>query len=186
MNGSDIVVEPTAHPRARLFILDRDVNSGAPVHFVDTTACGHVPLAVALLELEGVSDLHLAGNTITVTAARGADWTSLEGRVREAIAGSLRGHDPSLRADAGARPARPVSGVLATIDGILEQSIRPYIRSHGGEVEALHYDAGTKRLLVSYQGTCGHCPAATSGTLEVIQQILREEFDPDIRVETSA
>lgn len=178
-----ILVEPTAHPRARKFMLERDVNSGAPVAFTSRDAAAHIPLAAALLDLPGVTDLHLAGNVITVTASRTADWTILEGSVRRVIEDGLAAHDPTLPKAPSQTPARLASGDLALIDGILEQTIRPYIRSHGGEVDLLHYDGETKRLLVSYQGTCGSCPASTSGTLEVIQQILRDEFDPEIHVE---
>lgn len=178
-----ILVEPTAHPRARKFVLDRDVNSGAPVAFTAREQAAHVPLAVALFDLPGVTDVHLGGNVVTVTAARSADWSILESSIRRVIEEGLERHDATLpKADAHT-PARLASGDLAIIDGILEQTIRPYIRSHGGEVDLLHYDAETKRLLVTYQGTCGSCPASTSGTLEVIQQILRDEFDPDVHVE---
>ncbi len=178
-----IQIEPTAHPRARKFILERDVNTGAPVTFVDRDAAAHVPLAVALLDLPGVTDVHLAGNVITVTAARTADWSILEGSLRRAIETAIESHDPTLPKPTAERPARLAAGDLAVIDGILEQTIRPYIRSHGGEVDLLHFDAETHRLLVTYQGTCGSCPASTTGTLEVIQQILRDEFDPEIVVE---
>jgi Fe-S cluster biogenesis protein NfuA len=178
-----IVVEPTAHPRARKFILERDVRTGTPVSFTDRGVAGHVPMAVALLDLPGVVEVHFAGNVITVTAARSADWQILEHIVRGCVADGLAAHDPSMPKADATSPAHLSSGDLAIIDGILEQTIRPYIRSHGGEVDLLHYDGETKRLLVSYQGTCGTCPASTSGTLEVIQQILREEFNPEITVE---
>ncbi|MCE9615759.1 MAG: NifU family protein [Lentisphaerae bacterium] len=182
MKVFDILVEPTAHPRARKFILDRDVRAGDPIRFTTADECKHVPLAAALLSWVGVSDVHFAGNVITVTAGRGADWQMLEARLREEIARHIEAHDPSMR-DPNAGTTRATIGDLAVIDGVLEQTIRPYIRSHGGELELLEYDAETKRLLVNYLGTCGSCPASTSGTLEIIQQILKDEFDPEIKVE---
>ena len=67
----EISVEPTAHPRARKFIVDRDVRTGAAVRFADRGECAHVPLAVALLTLDGVCEVHFADNVITITAGRG-------------------------------------------------------------------------------------------------------------------
>jgi len=37
-------------------------------------------------------------------------------------------------------------------------------------------------LIVKYQGACGTCPSSTTGTLEAIRSILRDEFDPQIEV----
>jgi Fe-S cluster biogenesis protein NfuA len=130
-----------------------------------------------------VCEVHFADNVITITAGRGTEWGPLEASVRRALADGIEAHDPAMPEPADGKQTRPAIGDLAVIDGILEQTIRPYIRSHGGEVDVLHYDSETKRLLVAYQGTCGHCPASTSGTLEIIQQILREEFDPQLQVE---
>lgn len=181
MQTLEISVEPTAHPRARKFILERDVRTGDAIGFADPERCKHVPLATALLAVPGVSDAHFAQNVITITSARGADWGQIEEKARAVIAERIDAHDPAMK-DAGA-PIRATVGHVAAIDSILEQTIRPYIRSHGGEIDVLEYDAATKRLLVTYQGTCGSCPASTSGTLEAIQQILRDEFDPELLVE---
>ena len=179
----DIVVEPTAHPRARKFILESDVRKGEGVAFREAEACEHVPMASALLRIEGVGETYFSGNVITVTSARGSEWDSLEPRISEVIESELPGHDPVMpKADPALRPA-PSIGDLAVMDGILEQTIRPYIRSHGGELELLNYDAETARLSVNYLGTCGHCPASSTGTLEIIQNILREEFEPRLVVE---
>ena len=178
---TDIIVEPTAHPRARKFILGDDVRKGEGVAYRDLEECGHVPLAAALLRDEGVSEVYFSGNVITITSTRGTDWTELESRVRGVLEAELPGHDPAMLKDAV--PAQLPAGDLAVIDGILEQTIRPYIRSHGGELELLGYEPELHRLHVNYLGTCGSCPSSTSGTLESVQEILRKEFDPRIKVE---
>jgi len=178
---TDIIVEPTAHPRARKFIFGDDVRKGEGVTFNDPKACEHVPLAASLVRDEGISEVYLSGNVITITSTRGTDWTELEQRVRRVLEAELPNHDPAMVRDAV--PAQLPAGDLAVIDGILEQTIRPYIRSHGGELELVDYEPDTHRLHVNYLGTCGSCPASTSGTLEIIQEILREEFEPRINVE---
>ena len=178
---TDIIVEPTAHPRARKFILGDDVRKGEGVAFLEPEACTHVPLAEALLRDEGVSEVYFSGNVITITSTRGTDWADLESRIRRILEAKLPNHDPAMIKDSV--PAQLPAGDLAVIDGILEQTIRPYIRSHGGELELLDYEPELHRLHVKYLGTCGSCPASTSGTLESVQEILREKFDPRIQVE---
>ena len=39
-----------------------------------------------------------------------------------------------------------------------------------------------KVLMVKYQGACGTCPSASTGTLEAIKSILRDEYDPELDV----
>ncbi|MDA0991092.1 MAG: NifU family protein [Verrucomicrobia bacterium] len=179
----DIFVEPTAHPRARKFILRDEARRGEPVAFADAAACPHVPMAQALLNLGTIQEVYFSGNVITVTAVRGAEWDELEETITTTIEDHLATHDPLMLKPDEPRKVGTAIGDLALIDGIIERTIRPYIHSHGGEVELVNYDPETHRLTVNYQGTCGHCPASTSGTLEVIQQILSDEFDPRIQIE---
>jgi Fe-S cluster biogenesis protein NfuA len=179
----DIVVETTAHPRARKFILDADVRKGESVAFREPEACAHVPMASALLRIDGVGEVYYSSNVITVTAARGSEWDVLEPRICEVIERELPTHDPVMpKSESGVRQA-PAIGDLAIIDGILEQTIRPYIRSHGGELDLLVYDPETAKLTVNYLGTCGSCPSSSTGTLDIIQNILREEFETRLTVE---
>jgi Fe-S cluster biogenesis protein NfuA len=182
---SNIVVEATAHPRARKFILESDIRKGEGVAFRDPEACEHVPMAAAMLRMEGISEAYFSGNVITVTSARGFEWSDLEVGICEIIERELPNHDPVMPKPETAVRQAPAIGDLAVMDGILEQTIRPYIRSHGGELELLSYDPETARLSVNYLGTCGYCPAATTGTLEIIQNILREEFEPRLVVEVA-
>jgi Fe-S cluster biogenesis protein NfuA len=36
--------------------------------------------------------------------------------------------------------------------------------------------------MIHYQGACGSCPSSISGTLYAIENMLREEVDPEIEV----
>lgn len=183
--AGDIVVTATAHPRARKFVLVGDLNTGAPVTFRRAAECDHIPLAFALFAEPGVTELHFVGNVLMVLRERDADWEDLEKRVLKVLKAQLPGHDPAMP-----RPLRTPEAVkrsgqeyLVTINAILDQTIRPYLHSHGGELELISYDAGEQQLTVSYRGTCGTCPASTDGTLQLIESILHDEFDPRIKIE---
>jgi len=47
-------------------------------------------------------------------------------------------------------------------------------------VDVVKYE--DNKLYVFYQGACGTCPSATSGTLMAIEGILRDKFHPQIEV----
>src|SRR6202035_3788317 len=65
------------------------------------------------------------------------------------------------------------------VQGALEQ-VRPYMESHGGDVELLSLEDGVARI--SLQGSCSDC-AASAVTLELAIKQALEEAAPDLEVE---
>ena len=70
------------------------------------------------------------------------------------------------------------------INAILDQTIRPALQMDGGDLNIIEFEGNT--LKVAYQGACGSCPSSTMGTLKAIENILRDEYKPDIVVELAA
>jgi Fe-S cluster biogenesis protein NfuA len=62
----------------------------------------------------------------------------------------------------------------------LDEKIRPYLKSDGGDLDVVGLDGNV--LSVHYQGACGSCPSSLSGTLFGIVQLVRT-IEPDIVVE---
>jgi Fe-S cluster biogenesis protein NfuA len=73
-----------------------------------------------------------------------------------------------------------LSAELQQIEAILDKTIRPGLQGDGGDIQALTYIDNI--LMVKYQGACGTCPSSTTGTLEAIKSILRDELNPEIEV----
>ncbi len=70
-----------------------------------------------------------------------------------------------------------VSAAEAALD-----SIRPYIHSHGGEVEVLGVAEGIVRLRM--KGACEGCTASAVTLQEGIEEALRDNFPAFVAVET--
>ena len=66
------------------------------------------------------------------------------------------------------------------INDILDDYVRPYLEYDGGGVE-VHGIVGNQ-VMIRYQGACGTCPSATTGTMMAIESALQREIDPDIEV----
>ena len=66
------------------------------------------------------------------------------------------------------------------IEEILDRTIRPGLQGDGGDLAVIKFEEN--KLYVHYEGACGTCPSATSGTLMAIEGILRDEFNPQIEV----
>jgi Fe-S cluster biogenesis protein NfuA len=69
---------------------------------------------------------------------------------------------------------------IAQINNLLDERIRPYLASDGGWLEVLELDDTT--LKIRYEGACGSCPSSLTGTLMAIENMIKEEIDPDITV----
>jgi Fe-S cluster biogenesis protein NfuA len=68
---------------------------------------------------------------------------------------------------------------LVEINKMLDEQVRPYLLADGGGLKILGLDGN--RLKVHYQGACGTCPTATSGTLYAIESMVKR-VDPEIQV----
>ena len=69
---------------------------------------------------------------------------------------------------------------LHAINRMLDEQVRPYLLADGGGLKVLGLDNNVLR--VHYQGACGTCPTASSGTLYAIESMVHR-IDPDIVVE---
>ena len=70
---------------------------------------------------------------------------------------------------------------VQAVEEILDRTIRPGLQGDGGDIECLSFEDNV--LVVKYQGACGTCPSSTTGTLEAIKGILRDEMNnPEIEV----
>ncbi len=68
---------------------------------------------------------------------------------------------------------------LDTINTLLDEQVRPHLKSDGGDLHVVGL-AGNL-LSVHYQGACGTCPSAISGTLRGIENLL-QSIEPDLEV----
>lgn len=64
--------------------------------------------------------------------------------------------------------------ILITVD----KDIRPYLRSHGGEIEVKSFEEGT--LTVSLFGNCKNCLSAQYTFEDLIKKILEEKYPEEI------
>ena len=69
---------------------------------------------------------------------------------------------------------------LKKIDEVLSKTVRPFMQRDGGDLKLIDFKNDV--LTISYQGSCGGCPHAKTGTLMAIESALKENYNPDITV----
>jgi len=70
------------------------------------------------------------------------------------------------------------------VEKVLDEKVRPNLLRDGGNLEVLDMkDAtGLTEVYIRYLGACKGCPSAEVGTLNFIEDFLKAELDPNIRV----
>lgn len=73
--------------------------------------------------------------------------------------------------------AAPENPALDRIRSVIEH-LRPYVRSHGGQIELVSFDAGVVR--VRLRGACAHCPQSQMTLKHGLEQQL-QILVPEVR-----
>lgn len=173
-------VEPTPNPNAIKFILDRPFPEGR--EFKQKSEADGDELARKLFEIQGIDTLFFNADYITVSMKGDADWHS----VHDSVSRAILAHEPESQATGGPAAGGLVSGeaddqeLMGKIRALIEQRVVPALAADGGGMQLL--GLADKVLSIRYQGACGSCPSAMMGTLRAIEDLLRHELDPELRV----
>ena len=69
---------------------------------------------------------------------------------------------------------------LIKINKLLDNRVRPALAGDGGGLQVMGIEGYTVKI--HYQGACGSCPTAISGTLMAIEGLLKRDIHPAIEV----
>ena len=179
-----LMIQSTPNPNALKFVLNIPVKSEGNYTYKNASECADNPLAYAIFGLNpAIREVYFFDNYITVTQDGSADWDEIETGIRAIILEKAKDHDANFKTPESQQAAPVVqqsSPELDKINAILDQTVRPALQMDGGDIQTVSYQ--NKQLQVFYQGACGSCPSATMGTLSAIENILRDQFDPQITV----
>ncbi len=180
-------IQETPNPNAVKFILKEPVSSGTSHSFDAAAKAADDQLAKSLFEIGEVVSVFYMDKMVTVEKTDEADWDEilplLAVPIRAAEStGAANGQNGSAAQSIGGAIAAAVSDnpIIARINELLDERIRPYLASDGGWLEIL--DLENKTLKIRYQGACGSCPSSLTGTLMAIENMIKDEIDPEIEV----
>ncbi len=183
MSTQDILirVQATPNPNAWKFVLDKPVLNEGKATYADAKEAEQNPLAASLFQVENVRQVHFFQNVITITHNFDAEIEKLHREVCAVIQTRMPIHNPNqTQVDEKKMRRANLPAEVQKIEEILDRTVRPGLQGDGGDLDVVKFE--DNKLYVFYQGACGTCPSATTGTLMAIEGILREEFDPNIEV----
>ncbi len=180
-------IQETPNPNAVKFILKEPVSHGTSHSFDTVEKAADDKLAKSLYEVGEVVSVFYMDKMITVEKTDETEWDELLPmlavpiRAAESVASNGNGNSSAAKSVGGAIAAAVSDNpVIAQIEELLDERIRPYLASDGGWLEILDLEDHT--LKIRYQGACGSCPSSLTGTLMAIENMIKEEIDDQIEV----
>jgi len=182
-------IELTPNPSSVKFILDRKViDSGSK------TIDGYQEsdtFAINLFALDIVDRAYLRENFVSVTLNSADLWVIFKDKIKNIIEADLKKYEDGDEEvsssilddfDTETYPDLADDEKVIIVEAVLDSSIRPALANDGGGLEVIEVEGDIVRI--RYQGACGGCPSSTGGTLRVIENHLRSQLDPEIKVHT--
>ena len=181
-------IQETPNPNAVKFILKEPVSFGTSHSFKSSEDARDNQLASSIFDVGNVVSVFYMDKMVTIEKTDDAEWDEILPdlavpiRAAEAVAGSSgNGTKPAAQAVGGAiAVAASDDPRLTQINEILDDRIRPYLAGDGGWLEVVELTENT--LKIRYEGACGSCPSSLTGTLMAIENMIKEEIDPEIEV----
>lgn len=174
-------IERTPNPDAMRFVLGEPLTNGVTKSFESSAEAKDDDLASALFNIDHVINVYYVDKYVTITQDGKEVWSDLLRKlappIREAQAQLNLQEDEEVHATKEVRDTDDPR--LMQINQMLDEQVRPYLLADGGGLKILGLDGN--RLKVHYQGACGTCPTATSGTLYAIESMVKR-IDPEIQV----
>lgn len=182
-------IQETPNPNAVKFILKEPVSYGTSHSFDAPEKAENDKLAKSLFDVGDVVSVFYMDKMITVEKTDEAEWDEILPalavpiRAAEGLAvtnGNGNGHSAAHAVGGALAAALSSDPKIAEINALLDERIRPYLAGDGGWVEVLELEE--KKLKIRYQGACGSCPSSLTGTLMAIENMIKDEIDPEIEV----
>jgi len=184
-------IELTPNPRSVKFILNQTVlDEGSKTleegGFLEVDAFAHNMFALDIVDM-----VYLRENFVSVTLSSADLWVIFKDKVKNIIEADLGKYEEgdnevsaSILKDFDMETYHQLSDdeKVIIVEAILDESVRPALANDGGGLEVIEVDGQIVRI--RYQGACGGCPSSTGGTLRVIENHLRSQLDPNIKVHT--
>src|SRR5690625_298113 len=174
-------IERTPNPDAMRFVLGEPLTNGITRSYENSSEAAGDELASALFAIEHVINVYYVDRFVTVTQDGKAVWSDLLRKLAPPIreAKPLEGITEDAEVHATLEAQQSDDPRLIQINQLLDEQVRPYLLADGGGLQILGLEGN--RLRVHYQGACGTCPTATSGTLYAIESIVKR-IDPELQV----
>jgi len=187
-------VQPTPNPEAFQFTVTSPViEEGRTKTFDSADDAEGNPFAEKMFQIFGVQTLFMKGDFVTITKSPTVGWPAIMEKINAVLEGHLTFQESyDEHKEAKSDPLLEefkkeefhnyeVAEQNRIIEAVLDKAIRPALANDGGGIQVIAIEGNTVKI--HYQGACGSCPSSTSGTLQYIENFLRDNVHSELVVE---
>ena len=174
-----IQTEDTPNPSTLKFIPGKDVMAEGTAHFSSIGDASHSPLARRLFGVEGVSDVFLGSDFVSVTKDDSREWFTIKPGVLAAIMEHYASGMPVMEsAGEDAADDSDDDETVQQIKHLLDTRVRPAVAMDGGDIVFKSFEEGVVTLYM--RGACQGCPSSTATLKMGIENMLRH-YIPEVQ-----
>ncbi len=160
-------------PNRCKFMVNRPILEEWTVLFKSPDDSMGSPVADALFAVEGITQVRISRNTITLTKNVTTPWPEMAKDILPAIKQALLSDQPPVsEAALEAVQAAPADGMADAIEQLLAQHINPALAMHGGYVALVKVD--DRDVYIEMGGGCQGCAASKMTMKHGVENAIRE------------
>jgi len=167
--------ERTPNPNSLKWVIGESITTpGTAASFCSPPSPEESPLASAVYAVEGVTEVFVAADFVTVSKAETVEWLDIAQPIVDAIRAHLASGQPALGPAFVPEPPSETerAPLVMRIKRVIDEEIRPAVSRDGGDVAFVAYQDGIVEL--SMKGACRGCPSATLTLKSAIETRLMQ------------
>ena len=172
-----IETETTPNPATLKFLPGRTVMEQGTANFADADAATRSPLALRLFGLDGVTQVFLGADFVSVSKAEETSWSELKPAVLGALVEHFTSGEALLTGAAEPTAEDEDDEIVTQIKELLETRVRPAVAQDGGDIIFDSFKDGV--VYLHMQGSCSGCPSSTATLKMGIENMLRH-YVPEV------
>lgn len=173
-----IQTEDTPNPSTLKFIPGMDIMTEGTAHFSSLEEASISPLAKRLFAIDGVSDVFLGSDFVSITKDNGREWFTIKPGVLAAIMEHFASGMPVIETTDTPQDEEEGDEVVKQIKHLLDTRVRPAVAMDGGDIVFKSFDEGIVTLYM--RGACQGCPSSTATLKMGIENMLRH-YIPEVQ-----
>ncbi|MEL6977809.1 MAG: NifU family protein [Pseudomonadota bacterium] len=178
-----IQTEDTPNPETLKFLPGATVMNAGSAEFGSAEAAETSPLARRVFGVDGVKNVFLGPDFISVTKSEGAQWAHIKPGVLGAVMEHFQSGQPVMAGEASgeahghAEHDGPDGEIVTQIKELLDTRVRPAVAQDGGDITFHGFEQGV--VYLTMRGACAGCPSSTMTLKMGIENLLRH-YIPEV------
>lgn len=180
-----IYTEATPNPNTLKFVTNKALLLNDAIEFQTIEDTAEAPLAKALFEMEGVSNVFVSNNFVSISKTDDFLWAEIMIPIKEFLKKFIEDGNDIITANY-VKPTKTATNAIyendsdleIRIKGALDKYVKPAVEMDGGNISFVKFDNGI--LTVQLQGSCSGCPSSTVTLKQGIENLMKR-FVPEVQ-----